>query len=77
MRFCLCIFESDTVKSDCPIQNFRKMMKYFCSRDIKKRQKSPEKDQPTGHFQSFFASSPDPKSENNPVNQLVKTVWPY
>ena len=20
MRFCLCIFESDTVKSDCPVQ---------------------------------------------------------
>ena len=23
MRFCLCIFESDTVKSDCPVQIFR------------------------------------------------------
>ena len=29
MRFCLCIFESDTVKSDCPVQIFRKMMKYL------------------------------------------------
>ena len=29
MRFCLCIFESDTVKSDCPVQIFRKMMKYY------------------------------------------------
>ena len=28
LRFCLCIFESDTVKSDCPVQIFRKMMKY-------------------------------------------------
>ena len=27
--FCLCIFESDTVKSDCPVQIFRKMMKYI------------------------------------------------
>ena len=24
LRFCLCIFESDTVKSDCPVQIFRK-----------------------------------------------------
>ena len=27
LRFCLCIFESDTVKSDCPVQIFR--MKYI------------------------------------------------
>ena len=40
----MCIFESDTVESDCPIQTFRKMMKYintslvllFFSGDIKK-----------------------------------------
>ena len=29
MRFCLCIFESDTVKSDCPVQIFRKMDEIF------------------------------------------------
>ena len=29
IRFCLCIFESDTVKTDCPAQIFRKMMKYL------------------------------------------------
>ena len=29
LRFCLCIFESDTVTSDCPVQIFRKMMKYL------------------------------------------------
>ena len=29
LRFCLCISESDTVKSDCPIQIFRKMIKYL------------------------------------------------
>ena len=29
LRFCLCIFESDTVKSDCPVQMFRIMMKYL------------------------------------------------
>ena len=23
LRFCLCIFESDTVKSDCPMQDLR------------------------------------------------------
>ena len=28
-RFSLCVFESDTVKSDCPIQIFMKMMKYL------------------------------------------------
>ena len=29
LRFCLCIFESDTFKSDCPVKIFRKMMKYL------------------------------------------------
>ena len=29
MKFCLCIFESDTVKSDCPVQIFRKMDEIF------------------------------------------------
>ena len=29
LRFCLCIFESDTVKSDCPVQIFRKMDEIF------------------------------------------------
>ena len=28
-RFCLGIFESDTVKSDCSVQILRKMMKYI------------------------------------------------
>ena len=51
LRFCLCICESDTVKSDCPMHIFRKIMKYLkifyrllvyftsctvCSGDIKK-----------------------------------------
>ena len=27
--FCLCIFDSDTIKSDCPMQIFRKIMKYL------------------------------------------------
>ena len=31
LRLCLCIFESDNAKSDCPIQISRK---YFCSGDI-------------------------------------------
>ena len=62
MRFCLCIFESDTVKSDCPVQIFRKMIKHLkikyrllvChtsftvfSGDIKK---SFENDQLNGHL---------------------------
>ena len=25
----MCIFESDTLKSDCPVQSFSKMMKYL------------------------------------------------
>ena len=29
LRFCLCIFESDTVKSDCLVQIFRKILKYL------------------------------------------------
>ena len=28
LRVCLCFFESDTVKSNCPVQIFRKMIKY-------------------------------------------------
>ena len=28
-EICLCIFESDTVKSDCPVQIFRKMIKHL------------------------------------------------
>ena len=65
----------NTVKSDCPMQIFRKFMKYLknlyrllvyftsftvCSGDIKK--KSSENDKSTGHFQSFYITSPDPKS---------------
>ena len=29
LRFCLCTYESNFVKSDCPVQIFRKMMKYL------------------------------------------------
>ena len=29
LRFCLCIFESDTVKTDCPVQTFREKDKIF------------------------------------------------
>ena len=41
--------------------------------------KSSENDQLTGHFQSFFIYffvPSDPKSEKNPVNQLIKKFWP-
>ena len=45
LRFCLCIFESDTVKSDCPVQDLKilyRLLVYFtilivCSGDIKKK----------------------------------------
>ena len=89
MRFCLCIFESDTVKSDCPVQIFRKIITFSKiyyrllvylllvllfleilkkSENIKKKYKSSENDQLTGHFQSFFYfyfRPLDPKSERN------------
>ena len=62
LRFCLCIFESDTAKSDCSIKIFRKIMKYlifntdcwftlvgllFVLEIFKKKKKSSEKDQST------------------------------
>ena len=52
LRFCLCNFANDTVESDCPVQIFRKMMKYlkitllvllFFLEILKKRKKSSEK----------------------------------
>ena len=60
----MCIFESDTVKSDRAMQDL-KMVSYtcltVCSGDIKKKnkssgneKKSSENDQSTGHFQCFF-----------------------
>ena len=47
LRFCLCIFENGTVKSDGPVQIFRKMMKFLkitllvllFSGDIKEKKK--------------------------------------
>ena len=61
----LCIFENDTAKSDCPIQDNYEIFKdliqivgvYLTSftvfyGDIKK---SSENDQSTCHFQSFFS----------------------
>ena len=62
----MCIVESDTVKSDFPMQENYEIFKDLiqsvclltsftvCSRDIKKKEKSSENDQVTGHFQSFF-----------------------
>ena len=90
LRFCLCIFESDTVKSDCPVQIIRKMMKYLkiyltsftVFLEILKKsteKKSSENDQSTGHFQSFFIYLfffvPQTLVwKKNPVNQLVKKI---
>ena len=72
LRFCLCSFESDTVKSDCPVLIFRKMMEYkdlkqtvglpylkvllFFLEILKKALKM------TSQFSELFLS-PDPKSE--------------
>ena len=63
----MCIFESDTVKSDPMQENYEifkdliQMLVYFisltvCSGDIKKKKKkkkNSENDQSTGYFQSF------------------------
>ena len=50
------------------------------SENIKKKKKSSENDQLTGIFRAFlivFILSPDPKSEKkNPVNQLIRKIWP-
>ena len=70
MRFCLCIFESNTVKSDCPendkiFKDLTQTVGFPVSGDIKKKalkiskkkkkkKKSSENDQLTGHFQSIF-----------------------
>ena len=72
-----------TLLSDCPVQIFREMMKYLkiyltsftVFMEILKKKKSSENDQSTGHFQSFliyFFGPHDPRSEKNPVNQLIK-----
>ena len=45
------------------------------------KEKSSKIDESTGHFQSFFFSfhirpqTADPKSEKNPVNELIETIW--
>ena len=79
LRFCLRIFDSDTVKSDCLIQIFRKMLKDLIqtvgdyltsltvfSGDIKKStgKKSSENDQTLNLKKKI------------PVNQLMKKFWP-
>ena len=70
LRFCLCIFESDTVKSDCPVQIFRKMMKCliqtvdvyltklycFFSGDIKKKKNSKKKSSENDQSTGHFQS---------------------
>ena len=86
MRFCFCIFDSDTVKSDCPMQDlkiFYRLLVSFtsltnCSGDITKAlkmKKSSENDQSTGHFQSFFSfliASQTLILKDNHVKQLIK-----
>ena len=46
----------------------------------KKKKKSSENDQLTGHFQSlfiYFFRPPTLNLKQNPVNQLIKKIWPY
>ena len=59
----MCIFESDTVKSDCPMQENYEIFKDLI--------------QTVGLLYLFFRL-PDPKSEKKiPVNQLIKKIWPH
>ena len=46
----------------------------FFSKDIKK---SSENDPSTGHFQSFFSHTPDPKSEKKSCKSTNKNFCPY
>ena len=39
-------------------------------------EKSSENDQSTGHFQSFFFVPSTINLKKNPVNQLIKKIWP-
>ena len=59
------MFESDTVKSEFPMQEHYEIFKdltqtvgllywYYCLKKALKMIKSSENDQSTGHFQSFF-----------------------
>ena len=65
---------------------WRYLKKKKKSSEMKKKNKKKisEDDQSTGHFQSFFSfyffyfRPPNPKSETkNPINQLIKKIWPY
>ena len=89
----MCIFESDTVKNDCPMQDF-KISKYrllvsytslsVCSGDIKKRSENEKKKalKMTSQlvifraFISFFSVPLTLNLKKNPVNQLIKKIWP-
>ena len=87
LSFYLCIFESDTVESDCSMQENYEIFKDLihtvgllyqltvCSRDIKINALKMTSHQSTGHFQSLLSPLPDPQSEINPINQLIKTFW--
>ena len=92
LRFCLCFFESETVKTDCPVQIFRKMLKYLkiyyrllfyltCfTVFLEILKKSSENDQLTGHFSELFYfiffRPHDPKSEKNSRKSTNKKIWP-
>ena len=76
----MCIFENDTVKSDCPMQENYPIFKDLtvCSGNIKinvEKLKSSENGQSTGHFQSFFSvffSAPTLNLKKIPVDHLIK-----
>ena len=84
LRFCLCIFESDTVKSDCPVHFIERFntdcwFTYYLE-ILKKKKKNSENDQLTGHFQSFliyfFFIPTSLNLKKNSINQLIKKFWP-
>ena len=82
LRFCLCILESATVKSNYPMQENYERFNTDCWYTllvllfvVEILKKSSESDQLTGHFQSLFFV-PDPKSEKKSRKSTNKKFWP-
>ena len=72
--FCLCIFESDTVKSDFPDQIFCKMMLVNLTTSFSVCIFLEIKKKHNWSFSELFFSSPDPKSEKIPCKSTNKKI---
>ena len=78
LRFCLCIFESDTVKSDCPVQIFRfntycwltlLVWRYFF------KKKALKINSQLVTFRAFLSPELDLNSFSR--KSAIKQFWPY